>query len=92
MLSKDEQDRLDEIERALRDDDPLFAANVDFHHLQRHQKLVAAAAFILGIVVLVVGVVATQALMAVGVIVSVTGFVVMVTAAGRLYHSRSSGS
>jgi len=41
-----------------------------------------------GIVVLVVGVVATQALMAVGVIVSV----VMVTAAGRLYHSRSSGS
>ena len=45
-----------------------------------------------GIVVLVVGVVATQALMAVGVIVSVTGFVVMVTAAGRLYHSRSSGS
>jgi len=48
MLSKDEQDRLDEIERALRDDDPLFAANVDFDHLRRHQKLVAGAAFILG--------------------------------------------
>ena len=91
MLSKDEQDRLDEIERALRDDDPLFAANVDFHHLQRHQKLVAAAAFILGVVVLVLGAVATQALMAVGVIVSMAGFVVMVAAAKYLLDRRSRG-
>jgi len=91
MLSKDEQDRLDEIERALRDDDPLFAANVDFDHLQRHQKLVAGAAFILGIVVLVLGAVATQALMAVGVIVSVAGFVVMVAAAKYLLDRRGRG-
>lgn len=35
MLSKDEQDRLDEIERALSDDHPLFAANVDFDRLGR---------------------------------------------------------
>ena len=91
MLSKDEQDRLDEIERALRDDDPLFAANVDFDHLQRHQKLVAGAAFILGIVVLVLGAVATQALMAVGVIVSVAGFVVMVAAATYLVDRRHRG-
>ena len=91
MLSKDEQDRLDEIERALRDDDPLFAANVDFYHLQRHQKLIGGAAFILGIVVLVLGAVATQALMAVGVIVSVAGFVVMVAAAKYLLDRRSRG-
>jgi hypothetical protein len=91
MLSKDEQDRLDEIERALRDDDPLFAANVDFDHLRRHQTMTAGAAFILGIMVLVLGAVATQALMAVGVVVSVTGFVTMVAAAMYLWDRRGRG-
>ena len=91
MLSKDEQDRLDEIERALGDDDRRFAASVDFDHVRRHQKLVAAAAFILGIVVLVLGAVATQALLAVGVIVSVAGFVVMVAAAKYLLDRRGRG-
>ena len=32
-LSKDEQRRLDEIEQSLRDDNPLFAATVDFDKL-----------------------------------------------------------
>ena len=91
MLSKDEQDRLDEIERALSDDDPRFAASVDFDHLRRHRLLVGGAAFILGIVVLVLGAVATQALMAVGVIVSVAGFVVMVAAAKYLLDRRGRG-
>jgi len=91
MLSKDEQDRLDEIERALSDDDPRFAASVDFDRLRRHHKLVGGAAFILGIVVLVLGAVATQAVLAVGVIVSVAGFVVMVAAAKYLLDRRGRG-
>ena len=91
MLSKDEQDRLDEIERAIGDDDRRFAASVDFDHVRRHQKLIGGAAFILGIVVLVLGAVATQALMAVGVIVSVAGFVVMVAAAKYLLDRRGRG-
>ena len=91
MLSKDEQARLDEIERALSDDDPLFAANVDFDHLRRHQKLVGGAVLLLGIVLLVLGEAATQALLAAGVIVSVAGFVVMVAAAKYLLDRRGRG-
>ena len=91
MLSKDEQDRLDEIERALSDDDPRFAASVDFGSVRRHQLLVGGAVFILGIVVLVLGAVATQALLAIGVIVSVAGSVVMVAAARYPLDRRGRG-
>ena len=43
MLSKDEQRQLDEIERALREDDPNFAAAVDFGQV-RLRRIMAPAA------------------------------------------------
>ncbi len=81
-LSEHEQRMLDEIERALYEDDPKFATSVDVSRIRRRRPIVAAAAFIVGLVCLVVGVIATQSVLALGVIVSVFGFLVMVAAVG----------
>ena len=88
-LSKDEQRRLDEIEQSLRDDDPLFAAAVDFDHLRRHQMIVGGLVFLGGLAALVVGEVGAQAQLAIGVIVSLGGFVTMLAAAGWTLHRPS---
>ena len=85
-LSKDEQRRLDEIEQALRDDDPLFAATVNLDHLRRHRLFVGSLVFLGGLMVLVVGEIAAQAQLAIGVIVSLAGFVTMLAAAGWTLH------
>ena len=85
MLSRDEQRRLDEIERALRDDDPRFAATVTFAHARHHHAIVGGVGFLLGMAALIVGAVAAQALLAVGVIISLAGFLAMVAAAGRMF-------
>lgn len=80
-LSQEEQRTLDEIERALEADDPKFAANVTLENLERdrqHQVLVAVVAFLLALVLLVVGLIAAQIQLAVGVTLSVCGFVAMV--------------
>ena len=79
-LSKDEQRTLDEIERALHDEDPRFAATVDFDHLLRRRIIWGGLAFLLGMVAMVIGEVASQAQLAVGVVVGVAGFVAMFTA------------
>ena len=85
-LSNDEQRTLDEIERALRDDDPTFVSTVNFDHVRRHRVVVGGLAFLFGLVVLVVGEIASQAQLAAGVIVSVAGFVSMVAAIGWMLH------
>ena len=85
-LSKDEQRRLDEIERSLRDDDPLFAATVDFDHLRRRRLIVGGLVFLGGMVALVVGEIAAQAQLAIGVIVSLGGFIAMLAAAWWTLH------
>ena len=85
-LSKDEQRRLDEIEQSLRDDDPLFAATVTFDHLRRHRLIVGGMVFLGGLTVLVVGEIAAQAQLAIGVIVSLSGFATMLAAAGWTLH------
>ncbi len=79
MLSNDEQRQLDEIERALRDDDPNFAAAVDFGHLRRRPTIAPVSTILLGVVLLVVGEIAAQPLLIAGVILSVTGFLVTVS-------------
>ena len=43
-LSKDEQRRFDEIEQALREDDPLFAATVTFDRLRRRRLIIRCTA------------------------------------------------
>ena len=55
-LSEHEQRMLDEIERALYHDDPKFATSVDVSRIRRRRPILAAAAFIAGLVLLVVGV------------------------------------
>ncbi|HYN71246.1 MAG TPA: DUF3040 domain-containing protein [Nakamurella sp.] len=84
-LSKDEQRTLEEIERALLDDDPKFAASVNLDQV-RHRRLFSGGfGFLLGLVLLLVGAITTQAVMAIGVAVSVAGFVVMLVALARLF-------
>src|SRR5450755_945578 len=59
--SNDEQRTLDEIERALRNEDPVFVHTVTFDHFRRHRKIKCALGFLLGIVALVVGEITAQA-------------------------------
>src|SRR5664279_3422758 len=87
-LSNDEQHTLDEIERGLRDEDPVFVNTVDFDRLRLRRVMTGALVFLLGMVVLVVGEVAAQAQMAVGVIVGVAGFVTMFAAAAWVFIGR----
>ena len=89
-LSNDEQHTLDEIERGLRDEDPVFVNTVDFDRLRLRRVMTGALVFLLGMVVLVAGEVAAQAQLAVGVIVGVAGFVTMFAAAGWVFIGRRS--
>lgn len=90
-LTNDEQRTLDEIERALRDDDPTFANAVNFEHLRRHRAILGGIGFLLGLVVLVVGEITSQAQLLVGVVVGVAGFVAMFAAIAWMFSSRQSG-
>ena len=89
-LSNDEQHTLDEIERALRDEDPVFVHTVDFDRLRLRRVMTGALVFLLGMVVLVAGEVAAQAQLAVGVCVGLAGFVTMFAAAGWVFIGRRS--
>jgi len=80
-LSDDEQRRLDEIERALYRDDPAFAAGQSITPLRRRRLIAAAAVVLIGMVLLVVGLVMTSSSAMVGALISVTGFLTMVTGA-----------
>ena len=81
-LSEHEQHMFDQIERALYDDDPKFATSVDVTRIRRRRPIAAAAVFVVGLVCLVVGVITTQSVLTLGVIVSVIGFLAMVAGAG----------
>ncbi|WP_029137897.1 DUF3040 domain-containing protein [Nakamurella lactea] len=81
-LSEHEQRMLDEIERALYENDPKFATSVDVTRMRRRRPIVSAVLFVIGLVALVVGVIATQNVLALGVAVSVVGFLVMVAGVG----------
>ena len=83
-LSEDEQRRLDEIERALYRDDPKFAAGQSIERFRRRRMVMAGAAVLLGMVLLVVGLVVTQAAVPVGVIISIAGFLCMVGGAASI--------
>ena len=60
-LSPEEQRKLDEIEQALRDDDPTLGSSVS-HARPRRRGIVGGVAVLFGSVVLLAGVVAAQAL------------------------------
>ena len=91
-LSEDDQRRLDEIERALYRDDPRFAAGQSIDRLRRRRAIASAAAFLVGTVLLIAGLVTTSAVLWLGVVISVTGFLVMVGVAAvfiRRSHTRA---
>ena len=81
-LNDHEQRILDEIERRLSEEDPRFAEQVGrsdlYTHLARRIRL-AAAAFLIGLVMLVL-------LFAVSVWFAVAGFVVMLVSAALIYR------
>jgi hypothetical protein len=83
-LSEDEQRRLDEMERALRRDDPKFAAGQYIERIWLRRTVAAGATALTGMVLLVAGIVTTQAILVLGVIVGVIGFLSMVVGAALI--------
>lgn len=80
-LSEYEQRKLDEMEAALRRDDPGFAVNVSIDRVRLRRRVGAALEFVLGMVVLVGGLVATAVSVLAGVLISTVGLMIMVVAA-----------
>jgi hypothetical protein len=79
-LTDGERRSLDEIERALQRDDPEFAATIDIDRLRvlRLRRLVIPAlSFLLGTLLLVGGLVTTHEQLVVGVVIGVTGALIM---------------
>lgn len=77
-LSEHEQRLLEQIERALYDEDPKFASTVRGGKLRRpsrRRRIQGVALFLVGVVMLVLGVVFSSS--TVGIIVSVVGFLAM---------------
>jgi hypothetical protein len=76
---------LDGLERALRDGDPEFAANVSFDHLRRRlREMAAGITFVLGLGVMMIGVVVRPSSLAVSTVVSLAGALTAAAAAGWL--------
>lgn len=80
-LSEYEQRQLDELESALCRDDPGFAASVSIDRVRRRRRIVAVLGFIVGMVVLIGGLVATAVTLLAGVLISTVGLVMMVASA-----------
>ena len=87
-LSEDDQRRLDEIERGLQRDDPKFAAGQSLDRLQRRWIVSAGVVVLIGVVLLVAGLLLSNAAPVVGVVISVAGFLVMVGGAAVLIRRR----
>ncbi len=90
-LSEHEQRMLDEIERALYQDDPKFATSVNVTRMRRRRPILAGLGLLLGLIMLVVGVISSQSVMVLGVVVSVVGFLVMVAAVGLFIFGQPGG-
>ena len=90
-LSEYEQRKLDEIERSLHSDDPALATIMDSGVVRRQRRVVALVVFVGGLVALIGGAVTALSLPAVGIVLSVLGFVAMGVGAG-LYVSGRAGN
>ncbi len=88
-LSEGEQRRLDEIERALRSEDPGFADTITITRVRRHRKVLAATVFVVGMLALVAGLVTTDAALWAGIVIAAVGVAAMV--AGALLYLRPGG-
>ena len=79
-LSDHEQRQLEEIALALSGDDPTFLSEPSEHTVRRGRNVSAEIAFVLGAVLLLVGVATMVAVWVVGLIVGVVGFLMMLRA------------
>ena len=87
-LSEDDQRKLDQIEQALTKDDPQFAETVNIDRWRRRRIVLAGASFTIGMVVLIVGLVITQAVLVLGVIISIAGALTMTAATAVFLRGR----
>jgi hypothetical protein len=87
-LSEDDQRKLDQIEQALAKDDPQFAETVNIDRWRRRRIVLAGASFTIGMVVLIVGLVITQAVLVLGVITSIAGALTMTAATAVFLRGR----
>jgi len=87
-LSEDDQRKLDQIEQALTNDDPQFAQTVNIDRWRRRRIALAGASFTIGMVVLIVGLVITQAVLVLGVITSIAGALTMTAATAVFLRGR----
>ncbi len=86
-LSDEHRRALDEIEKALEQDDPTFVATVNHDRLlqlRRRWIIIPACMFLFGAVIMVAGLVTTHELLVIGVIMSILGFVMMPAAVALL--------
>ena len=92
-LSEHEQRMLDQIERALYQDDPKFANSVDERRIRRRRPFIAGVAFLVGLVSLVSGVMLAQNQdrLALGIAASVIGFLIMVSGVALLVFGQPAG-
>ena len=87
-LSEEDQRKLDQIEQALAKDDPQFAETVNIDRWRRRRIVLAGASFTIGMVVLIVGLVITQAVLVLGVIISIAGALTMTAATAVFLRGR----
>jgi hypothetical protein len=83
-ISDDEQRRLDEMERDLQRDDPNFATGQSIERIWLRRMVAAGAAILIGMVLLVAGIITTQAILVLGVIISLIGFLSEVAGAASI--------
>ena len=83
-LSEDEQRQLDEMETALLRDDPRFVASVSIDRVRRRRRIIAGIIFLLGMIILVGGLITTAETVLLGVMISITGLLLMFTATAAI--------
>jgi hypothetical protein len=90
-LSEYEQRKLNEIERSLHSDDPAVATSWTTGVVRHQRRVIAAVIFVGGVVAPIGGAVTGMSLPAVGIVLSVLGFVAMGVGTG-LYVSGRAGN
>ena len=88
-LSEGEQRRLDEIARRLAIEDPSFAQRITHEGLRRPRLVVALAVFVMGMVLLITGLVLTDASLWFGLAILVAGVVAMGAALVVVFRERA---
>ena len=90
-LSDSERRRFEEIEKSFAVEDPMFSKRNSMTSLRKQSWVVSASLFGIGLVFLLAGLTETGTSFVVGIVISLMGFGVMVTAVTRLPRFRAIG-